>query len=73
MYKTSDPIRDYALYCEDLAKEEAYMPVCDMCGEVIHEDYYFDFDGDIVCEDCVEKMYRRSTDDYIEREKEQRQ
>ena len=43
-----------------------YMPVC-RCGECERDIYpgeeYFDFDGDIVCEDCerdyVRKNYRR--------------
>ena len=47
-------------------KEEAYAPFhdeprmrCDMCGEEIYEEYYFDNCGDVECEGCNEKRKRR--------------
>lgn len=40
---------------------------CDECGGDIYEgDYYFDFDGDAVCENCVsdyvKERFRRCAD-----------
>lgn len=32
---------------------------CEHCGEEVGE-YYYDIDGEIICENCIEK-YRRSS------------
>jgi formylmethanofuran dehydrogenase subunit E len=33
--------------------EETRLPVCDMCGSPIWDDYYYQFGDEIVCEDCL--------------------
>ena len=40
------------------------LPVCSECGELIHTDYYYDINGELICEDCMNEYYRKSTDDY---------
>ena len=46
-----------------------YRPLCrcEECGGDIYEgDYYFDFDGDVICENCVrdyvKERFRRCAD-----------
>lgn len=34
------------------------LPKCDRCKEEIQE-YFFDIYGDIYCEDCAHKLFRR--------------
>ncbi len=48
-------------------QEEALekLPECDYCGEYIQDDYYFDINGDIVCEECLKKEFRKRVEDYI--------
>lgn len=48
--------RDSAYY-----EYEQSLPTCDECGEKIHDDYYYDINGEILCEDCLKK-YRRTTE-----------
>ena len=44
-----------------LAQENPFK-ACDWCGgNLLDSDWYYDFDGDCVCEGCVEKM-RKSTE-----------
>lgn len=63
---SDDPIADaYAYDYEQGVAEEKY-PTCDICGEHILDDYLYDIDGDLVCEECLKEHYRKSTDDYIE-------
>ena len=55
---TDDPVRDaeaYANYLDELAEENRH--ICDKCGEPIEDrcDCYFDIDGEIWCEDCIDK------------------
>lgn len=63
-------IPDYNdLYDEYEAEQErklSKLPKCDCCGEPITDDYFYNIDGTYICEGCLERDYRKKTDDYIE-------
>ena len=63
-------MRDYNdLYDSHEAEQErqlAKLPRCCECGKRIQDDYLYAFYGDIYCESCMEKNFRKSTDDYID-------
>ena len=63
---TDNPAIDFAYWDAEQVKAEALLPVCDDCGEAINDDYYYEVDGDILCEECMRHRYRRFTEDYIE-------
>ena len=62
---TDDPARDFAQWDMEQTMAEAMLPVCDDCGEVINDDYYYEVEGDILCEECMKHRYRKFTEDYI--------
>ena len=41
------------------------LPKCSECHQPIQEDLCYNFDGDLICEDCLEKNHKVSTEDYI--------
>lgn len=63
---TDDPLADYAEWETEQEAQYEKLPKCDECGEAIEDEYLFDFGGDILCEDCMCRLYRKSVDDYIE-------
>ena len=63
---TDDPVADFGAWDEEQSRKEAKLPVCDYCGEAIQDDYYFDLDGCIICESCLNSYHRRNIEDYIE-------
>lgn len=67
-YYTDDPAKDFDRHDMEQARKEAKLPVCDnrKCRRQIHDDYYFEVEGDILCEKCMIARYRKSTEDYIE-------
>ena len=65
MYYTDDPVADWDRYCADQERELEKLPKCEICGEPITDEYLYDIDGDLVCEECLKDNYRRSTDYYI--------
>ena len=42
-------------------------PICERCRERIQDEDYYDVDGEILCEECMKRKYRRKTEDYYER------
>lgn len=52
-----------------MAEQEAkrkHLPKCDYCNRPIEDDYLFDIEGDIICESCMNKHFRKHTEDYME-------
>ena len=41
------------------------LPTCEKCRERIQDDDYYDVDGEILCEACMKRKYRRKTEDLI--------
>lgn len=41
------------------------LPVCDYCNEPIQEDSFFEINDEFICEDCLEKFFRKVVDDYL--------
>lgn len=48
---------------QELAREK--LPRCQRCKQRIDEDYYYEIDGEILCESCMIEKYRKNTEDYI--------
>ena len=65
-----DYIPDYNdLYARHEAEQEKMadkLPRCKYCGEPITDDYLYDLDGTLCCEDCLEDLFRKPTDNYID-------
>lgn len=43
----------------------ARLPVCSYCDEPIQDDFCYEIDGELICEDCLNDNHRRNTDDFI--------
>lgn len=46
----------------------ARLPVCEgfRCGKRIQDEDYYDVDGEILCEECMKRKYRRKTEDLLD-------
>jgi formylmethanofuran dehydrogenase subunit E len=66
MYRTDDPIADFKRWDREQTKMLEKLPVCVHCGEPIHEKTVIVFDGECVCEYCLDEHYRKFTADLIE-------
>jgi formylmethanofuran dehydrogenase subunit E len=64
-FRHGDPLDDFNRLDMKQAREEARLPVCDECRMRIHEDDYYDVYGEILCESCMKKLFRRKTEDLI--------
>jgi len=65
-FRHGDPLDDFEAHDREQQQELDRLPVCDgkRCGKRIDEDYYFEIDGEILCEACMISRYRRNTENY---------
>ena len=63
---TNDPIADFDRYEAEQQRLLERCPKCDYCDSHITDEFYYDLDGDIVCEECLDRHFKRITEDYIE-------
>ena len=57
MYRTDDPLADFDRWEQERELMAADLPECECCGRII-DDHYFDINGVVFCEDCLEENFR---------------
>lgn len=65
MFRTDDPLDDFR---RKDAQESAWLqrrPVCDYCHEPIQDDFLYDINGEFICENCLDRFFRKDTEDFI--------
>lgn len=62
---TDDPVADFEAWDAEQQKKLDAMPICCECDKHIQEDELFDIYGELYCWDCAVKLFRKSTDNYI--------
>ena len=63
MTYTDNPIADFEAYEYEREKNLSKRPKCDICGEPIQEDYYYEI-GEKICEGCMTEYFRKEIEDY---------
>ena len=64
MWKTGDPLADYSRHEAEEERCLQRRPKCDICGEPIQDDYLYDINGTLICEKCLERDFRKDTENY---------
>lgn len=66
MLYTDDPVADAERH---YARQEAWLkrrPVCCECDRHIQDEDCFEFNGEIICPQCLEDNHKKETDWYVE-------
>ena len=53
MYRTGDPISDFALHDREEQKWLEKLPKCADCGEPIQDDHYYLINDEPICPNCL--------------------
>lgn len=48
------------------ARQLAQLPVCGYCQNEIQDDFYYEINEEPVCEECLNRYFRKVVEDYIE-------
>lgn len=62
--RTDNPLADFDAYEWEREKQLKRRPKCDHCKEHIQDDYLYEIQGELICEECLEKHYRKHTEDF---------
>lgn len=63
MYRTDDPIADFARWDAEQEEWLEHLPVCEECGEPIQQEFAVCLHGHWYCDDCLDAM-REDTESY---------
>ena len=61
-FRSGDPEADFARLDRQQTQGMSLLRRCEDCGKAIQDDYYFDVEGEILCQGCMEQRYRRVND-----------
>ena len=66
----ADYIPDYTdLFDQHEAEQQRRidrLPKCDCCDEPVTDEYFYEINSDVICEECLKTHFRKLVDDYIE-------
>ena len=66
LFRTDDPVKDQI---RDDARKEAElekMPKCSYCRQPIQDDYLYEINDELICEECLNQNFRKNTEDFME-------
>lgn len=62
---TDDPIADWDAYCIEQDRLMELLPRCDECDKRIDDEYLYEFDGCLVCGECLDRNHKKFTTDLV--------
>ena len=65
MHFTNDPIADFHRHDAEKEEQLARLPKCDHCKHRIQDEYLYEIEGYLLCEDCMKELYRKDIEDYL--------
>lgn len=64
-HRTDDPVADQMRYDAEQQKELEKCPKCSICCEYIQDDYLYEINDELICEECINDNFRKNVEDYI--------
>ena len=64
VYVSSDPDADFVRRDREQQEWEDSLPHCECCGDPI-DDYVWEIDDEILCDECAKAKFRRDVEDYL--------
>jgi formylmethanofuran dehydrogenase subunit E len=63
---TDDPVADYDRHDAEQTRELEKRPRCSECKQHIQGEECWEFNGELICEECLEDNHRKWVDDFLE-------
>lgn len=65
LFISDDPHRDFDRYDAEQSRLIAMLPKCCECNEPIQDDFCYEINGELICEDCLNEFHRKETEDFV--------
>ena len=65
VYRTDDPVSDFNRHEQEVEDALSLLPVCEICGERIEDDYLYEINDELICERCLNEEFRKRTEYFI--------
>ena len=65
MNRTDNPIADFDRWDAEQQRALEKLPECCECGEPIQDDFCYEINDMIICEECLNDNYRKVTTDLM--------
>ena len=65
-FRTGDPLDDSERRDREQAEYLESLPQCEICGEPIQDEHLYLINDEFVCQECLDRDFKKETDDYTE-------
>lgn len=65
MFITDDPHKDFDRHDAEQQAALEKCPKCSMCDEYIQDDYLYEINDEVICEECLNDNFRKPVEDYV--------
>ncbi len=62
---TDDPVADAERYYAEQEREWEKRPKCSICDETIGDEYCYEINDELICQECLDENFRKCVDDCI--------
>lgn len=62
---TDDPIADAARYIAKQEEALEKLPKCSCCNNPIQDDYCYEINDELICQECLDLFHRKPVEDYV--------
>ena len=59
MFYSDNPVKDFERYAAEQERWLHQRPLCDYCENHIQGAFYYEINGDCICEGCLSEHFRR--------------
>ena len=66
MSYTDNPIRDFEQHDAEQQEWLDKRPVCSECDHPIQDEKCYQFNGELICQNCLETYHEKWTEDFVE-------
>ena len=66
MYDVPDNYDQWERHDAEQEAKLELLPQCSECGEPIQDDFCYEINGELICEDCLENNHKKLSEDFIE-------
>lgn len=66
MFYSDDPVADFHRHDAQQQSQLDKLPRCSECDEPIQDDFFYEFNDELICDECMHDNHRKAVEDYVQ-------